>query len=77
MGVNYLSDEVKSVALEQAQDAYKKFLQFIKYLSYVVLFIIFIMTTQNWLVDGTGSKSDPALYEEYLDRMKEMKEEMK
>ena len=77
MVVNYMSDEVKSVALEQAQDAYKKFLQFIKYLSYVVLFLIFIMTTQNWLVDGTGSKSDPALYEEYLERMEEMKEEMK
>ena len=77
MVVNYMSDEVKSVALEQAQDAYKKFLQFIKYLSYVVLFLIFIMSTQNWLVDGTGSKSDPALYEEYLERMEEMKEEMK
>ena len=77
MVVNYMSDEVKSVALEQAQDAYKKFLLFIKYLSYVVLFLIFIMTTQNWLVDGTGSKSDPALYEEYLERMEEMKEEMK
>jgi len=75
--VNYMSDEVKSVAQEQAQETYKKFLQFIKYFCYIVLFLIFIMTTQNWLVDGTGSKSDPALYEEYLDRMEEMKEEFK
>lgn len=75
--MNYMSDEVKSVAQEQAQETYKKFLQFIKYFCYIVLFLIFIMTTQNWLVDGTGSKSDPALYEEYLDRMEEMKEEFK
>ena len=72
-----MSDEVKSVAQEQAQETYKKFLQFIKYFCYIVFFLIFIMTTQNWLVDGTGSKSDPALYEEYLDRMEEMKEEFK
>ncbi len=75
--MNYMSDEVKSVAQQQAQETYKKFLQFIKYFCYVVLFLVFIMTTQNWLVDGTGSKSDPALYEEYLDRMEEMKEEFK
>jgi len=72
-----MSDEVKSVAQQQAQETYKKFLQFIKYFCYVVLFLVFIMTTQNWLVDGTGSKSDPALYEEYLDRMEEMNEEFK
>ena len=77
MVVNYMSDDVKSVAQEQAQETYKKFLQFIKYFCYIVLFLIFVMTTQNWLVDGTGSKSDPALYEEYLERMEEMKEEMK
>ena len=72
-----MSDEVKSVAQEQAQETYKKFLQFIKYFCYIVLLLIIVMSWQNWLVDGTGSKSDPALYEEYLDRMEEMKEEFK
>ena len=41
------------------------------------MFLIFIMSTQNWLDDGTGSKGDPALFEEYMDRIEEMKEEMK
>ena len=72
-----MSDEVKSVAQQQAQETYKKFLLFLKYLTYIFLFLIFIMSTQNWLVDGTGSKSDPAMYEEYLERMEEMKEEMR
>ena len=75
--MNYMSDEVKSVAQQQAQETYKKFLLFLKYLTYIFLLLIFIMSTQNWLVDGTGSKSDPAMYEEYLERMEEMKEEMR
>tara|TARA_B100000424_G_scaffold249224_1_gene222921 strand:- start:478 stop:702 length:225 start_codon:yes stop_codon:yes gene_type:complete len=72
-----MSNEVKSVAQEQAQETYKKFLQFIKYFCYIVLFLVLIMSWQNWLVDGTGSQGDPALYEEYLERMEEMKEEFK
>ena len=72
-----MSDELKSVAHEQAQETYKKFLLFIKYFCYVVLFLIIVMSWQNWLADGTGSQGDPALYEEYLERMEEMKEEMK
>ena len=72
-----MSNEVKSVAQEQAQETYKKFLQFIKYFCYIVLFLVLIMSWQNWLDDGTGSKGDPALFEEYMDRIEEMKEEMK
>ena len=72
-----MSNEVKSVAQEQAQETYKKFLQFIKYFCYIVLFLVLIMSWQNWLVDGTGRQGDPALYEEYLERMEEMKEEFK
>ena len=50
---------------------------FVVVFCYVVLFLIIVMSWQNWLADGTGSQGDPALYEEYLERMEEMKEEMK
>ena len=73
----HMMDDVKKEALEQAQETYKKVLVFGKYFCYVVLFLIIVMSWQNWLDDGTGSKGDPALYEEYLDRMEEMKEEMR
>ena len=72
-----MMDDVKKEALEQAQETYKKVLIFGKYFCYIVLFLIIVMSWQNWLDDGTGSKGDPALYEEYLDRMEEMKEEMR
>ena len=72
-----MMDDVKKEALEQAQETYKKVLVFGKYFCYVVLFLIIVMSWQNWLDDGTGSKGDPALYEEYMDRMEEMKEEMR
>ena len=68
---------VKKHAQEQSQETYKRFLQFGKYFCYVVLFLIIVMSWQNWLDDGTGSKGDPALFEEYMDRIEEMKEEMK
>ena len=73
----HMMDDVKKEALEQAQETYKKVLVFGKYFCYIVLFLIIVMSWQNWLDDGTGSKGDPALYEEYLDRMEEMKEEMR
>ena len=72
-----MTDNVKQEAQEQSKESYKRFLQFGKYFCYVVLLLIFIMSTQNWLDDGTGSKGDPALFEEYMDRIEEMKEEMK
>ena len=72
-----MMDDVKKEALEQAQETYKKVLVFGKYFCYVVLFLIIVMSWQNWLDDGTGSKGDPALFEEYMDRIEEMKEEMK
>ena len=73
----HMMDDVKKEALEQAQETYKKVLVFGKYFCYIVLFLIIVMSWQNWLDDGTGSQGDPALYEEYLDRMEEMKEEMR
>ena len=73
----HMMDDVKKEALEQAQETYKKVLVFGKYFCYIVLFLIIVMSWQNWLDDGTGSKGDPALFEEYMDRIEEMKEEMK
>ena len=72
-----MNSTVKKEALEQAQETYKKVLVFGKYFCYVVLFLIIVMSWQNWLDDGTGSKGDPALFEEYMDRIEEMKEEMR
>ena len=72
-----MKSTVKKEALEQAQETYKQVLVFGKYFCYVVLFLIIVMSWQNWLDDGTGSKGDPALFEEYMDRIEEMKEEMK
>ena len=72
-----MNSTVKKHAQEQSQETYKRFLQFGKYFCYVVLFLILVMSWQNWLDDGTGSKGDPALFEDYMDRIEEMKEEMK
>ena len=57
-----MKSTVKKEALEQAQETYKKVLVFGKYFCYVVLFLIIVMSWQNWLDDGTGSKGDPALF---------------
>ena len=67
-----MSDDVKQAALEEVQRTYKGFLSLAKKFSIGAVALIVFMFTQNWLVDGTGSKSDPAMYEEYLDNMKEM-----
>ena len=67
-----MTNDVKQTALEEAQRTYKGFLSVAKKFSIGAIALIVFMFTQNWLVDGTGSKSDPAMYEEYLDNMKEM-----
>ena len=70
-----MNEDVKRQALEEAERTYKGFLSFLKKFSIGAIALIVFMFTQNWLVDGTGSKSDPAMYEEYMDNMKEMREE--
>ena len=65
----------RSKALEEAERTYKGFLSLAKKFSIAVVALIVFMFTQNWLVDGTGSQYDPSLYEEYMDNMKEMREE--
>ncbi len=70
-------DEVKRMALEEAEVTYKMFLKFCKYVSYVIVAGLVAVASCSFGVDGTGSKSDPELYEEYKERMKEMGEEFK
>ena len=48
-----------------------------KYFSYLTLAGVVFVSSCNFGVDGTGSKSDPSYYEDYKERMKEMKEEIK
>jgi|TARA_Y100000114_G_C11703948_1_gene299922 hypothetical protein len=69
--------EVKKVAQEQAEEAYDIFFKFMKGFAWVCGFIMLALVSCNFGVDGTGSKSDPALYEEYKERMLEMQEEIK
>lgn len=66
------SDDVRQAAQEEAERTYKAFLLFLKYVSYGFLGLIIFAAFNNFGVDGTGSKSDPELYEEYLNNMKEM-----
>ena len=68
-----MSDDVRQAAQEEAEKTYKGFLTFIKYLSYGFVALILFAAFNNFGVDGTGSKSDPALYEEYLDNIESWK----
>ena len=68
-----MNEDVKRQALEEAQRTYKGFLSLAKKFSIGAIALIVFMFTQNWLVDGTGSKSDPAMYEEYLDNIESWK----
>ena len=68
---------VKAVAQEQAEEAYKLFLKFAKIVGWGSMGLLLIVASCNFGVDGTGSKSNPELYEEYKDRMLEMQEEIK
>jgi len=70
-----MSDDVRQAAQEEAERTYKAFLTFIKYLSYGFVALIIFAAMNNFGVDGTGSKSDPELYEEYKQRMLEMGKE--
>lgn len=69
-----MSEEVKKVAQEQAEQAYDLFLNISKKVGWAIGLIMLALVSCNFGVDGTGSKSDPALYEEYKERMKEMGE---
>ena len=68
---------VKETAQKQAEEAYDIFFKFMKGFGWVCGFIMLALVSCNFGVDGTGSKSDPELYEEYKERMLEMQEEIK
>ena len=61
----------------EAKETYVKFLDFCKKGTWVIFAVLLIVASCNFGVDGTGSKSDPSYYEDYKERMKEMKEEIK
>lgn len=75
--VENTNSDVKKAAQEEAERTFAGFISFSKYVTYGALAFFLIVASCNFGVDGTGSKSDPALYEEYKDRMEEMKEEIK
>ena len=64
-------------AQKEAEVTYKGFIKFSKYVGYGAFAFLLAVASCNFGVDGTGSKSDPELYEEYKERMKEMGEEFK
>ena len=64
-------------AQKEAEATYNLFLKFCKYFSYVVVAGLLAVASCSFGVDGTGSKSDPELYEEYKQNMIEMGEKYK
>ena len=72
---DYLSP--RKEAQIEAEVTYKAFLKFSRYVFYGALAFLLTVASCNFGVDGTGSKSNPELYEEYKDRMLEMQEEIK
>tara|TARA_B100000575_G_scaffold62709_2_gene47794 strand:+ start:6717 stop:6956 length:240 start_codon:yes stop_codon:yes gene_type:complete len=72
-----MSSDPREPAREQAEEAYHGFINFTKYFAYIALAGVVFVSSCNFGVDGTGSKSDPSYYEDYKERMEEMKEEIK
>ncbi len=76
-----MSDDVKKVAQEQAEEAYVLFLSYAKKISWGAIALLLVVASCNFGVEtgpnATGSKSDPSLYPEYKERMLEMQERIK
>ena len=72
-----MSDDVRAQAQAEAEKTYKGFLQFSKYITYGAIAFLLIVASCNFGVDGTGSKGNPELYEEYKENMLEMQERIK
>ena len=67
----------REAAQKEAELTYKNFLKFSKYVCYGALAFLLVVASCSFGVDGTGSKSDPELYEEYKQNMLEMGEKYK
>lgn len=67
----------REAAQKEAEITYKGFLKVSKYVFYGALAFLLAVASCSFGVDGTGSKSDPELYEEYKQNMIEMGEKYK
>tara|TARA_B100000212_G_scaffold340802_1_gene322295 strand:- start:509 stop:727 length:219 start_codon:yes stop_codon:yes gene_type:complete len=67
----------RELAQQEAEQTYKGFLKFSKYVCYGAFAFLLAVASCSFGVDGTGSKSDPALYEEYKQNMIEMGKQYK
>ena len=76
-GASRMVEDPRVAAQEEAEKTFKIFIDLTKKMGWVLGFIAIALVSCNFGVDGTGSKSDPELYEEYKERMKEMGEEFK
>ena len=76
-GASRMVKDPRVAAQEEAEKTFKIFIDLTKKMGWVLGFIAIALVSCNFGVDGTGSKSDPELYEEYKERMKEMGEEFK
>ena len=70
-------EDPKVAAQEEAEKTFKIFIALTKKMGWVLGFIAIALVSCNFGVDGTGSKSDPELYEEYKHNMIEMGEKYK
>ena len=52
-------DNVKDVALKQAQEAYGMFLSFMKWVAYIFIIAVIILAFFNFFDDPTGSRHLP------------------
>ena len=67
----------RELAQQEAEQTYKGFLKFSKYVCYGAFAFLLAVASCSFGVDGTGSKSDPVLYEEYKQNMIEMGKQYK
>ena len=70
-------EDPRVAAQEEAEKTFKIFIDLTKKMGWVLGFIAIALVSCNFGVDGTGSKSDPELYEEYKENMLEMQERIK
>ena len=70
-------EDPRVAAQEEAEKTFKIFIDLTKKMGWVLGFIAIALVSCNFGVDGTGSKSDPELYEEYKQNMIEMGEKYK
>tara|TARA_Y100000022_G_scaffold198505_1_gene208966 strand:- start:191 stop:430 length:240 start_codon:yes stop_codon:yes gene_type:complete len=76
-GASRMVKDPRVAAQEEAEKTFELFINLTKKTGWVLGFIAIALVSCNFGVDGTGSKSDPELYEEYKQNMIEMGEKYK